>query len=302
MQQFLDALSQQVLPLVQSGKSRIVAHSPVTSEDFALENVTPDSYIEAYPHDRERHTHYEWMWLLSGEAQMKVNGHVYTLAPGDFCFLPPQVLHADVYDRQTPSYESIWFGHWPGGITSTLFAYQQFGRSKILGRMTVPAPTLITTTVASLQNELENPGLDHAAAHSEAIRHGLLLQLVGQLLRAMEAGQDSDIATSSASAQVLLFLREHYAKNLTLSDIARHTHFSPNYLASRFKQETGQTIFDALTKIRVEHATRLLVEHQMPVNEVAKAVGYNSLDRFSRVFRQLKGVPPSQYGQHSSRA
>jgi len=292
MQQFLDALSLQVLPRVQSGKSRIVAHSPAP-----LENAAPDSYIEAYPHDRERHTYYEWMWLLSGEAQMKVNGRVYTLKPGDFCFLPPLVLHADVYDRQTPAYESIWFGHWPGVLSSTLFSYQQFGRSEILAGTSVVASPEITTTISTLQNELEQ-----RADYSQEVQQGLLLQLVALLLRALKSGESDEAASGSTSARVLFFLRENYAQNLTLSDVARHTHFSPNYLASIFKQETGQTIFDALAKIRVEHATRLLLENKLPVHEVAKAVGYNSLDRFSRVFRQLKGVPPSLYGQNSPRS
>jgi len=292
MQLFLDALLLQVLPRVQSGQSRIIAHSPAT-----LENSSPDSFIEAYPHDRERHTYYEWMWLLSGEAHMKINGRIYTLSPGDFCFLPPLVLHADVYDRQTPSYESIWFGHWPGVLSSTLFSYQQFGRTEIIAATSVPAPPVMTATITALQSELESD-----KPFSKEARHGLLLQLTALLLRALEAGENLDASLGSASSRVLLFLRENYAQNLTLSDIARHTHLSPNYLASIFKQENGQTIFDALTKIRVEHATRLLIETQMPVSEVAKAVGYNSLDRFSRVFRQLKGVPPSLYGQNSPRS
>ena len=292
MQQFLDALSLQVLPFVQSGKSRIVAHSTAS---LPLSEAS-DSYIEAYPHDRERHTYYEWMWLLSGEAHIKINGSVYTLSPGDFCFLPPLVLHADVYDRETPSYESIWFGHWPGVLSSTLFSYQQFGRSEIVAGTSVVASPQVTTTISTLQNELEQ-----RADYSEQVQQGLILQLVALLLRALKSGE-GEAAHGSTSARVLFFLRENYAQNLTLSDIARYTHFSPNYLASIFKQEAGQTIFDALAKIRIEHATRLLLEDQLPVNEIAKAVGYNSLDRFSRVFRQLKGVPPSLYGQKSPRS
>ena len=171
-----------------------------------------------------------------------------------------------------------------------------FGRSEILAATSAVASPQITTTISTLQNELE-----HRADYSQEVQQGLLLQLVALLLRALKTGE-SEAASGSTSARVMFYLRENYAQNLTLSDIARHTHFSPNYLASIFKQETGQTIFDALAKIRIEHATRLLLEDKLPVYEIAKAVGYNSLDRFSRVFRQLKGVPPSLYGQNSPRS
>jgi YesN/AraC family two-component response regulator len=103
------------------------------------------------------------------------------------------------------------------------------------------------------------------------------------------------------SSLVLTFLEQHYARDLTLAEIARSTFLTPNYLSTLFKRETGSSIVEALAQIRVEQATHLLMEHNLPLAEVARAVGYNNLDRFSRVFRKHKGVAPRYYGKNTGK-
>ena len=102
---------------------------------------------------------------------------------------------------------------------------------------------------------------------------------------------DSSQAVSSAKA----FLRDNYACRLTLREIADHVHLNPQYFSVLFKRETGRSVTDHLTSLRMEQAKALLKETLLPINEVARAVSYEDPDYFSRVFRKTCALSPRQY-------
>ena len=102
---------------------------------------------------------------------------------------------------------------------------------------------------------------------------------------------DSSQAVSSAKA----FLRDNYTRRLTLSEIAGHVHLNPQYFSVLFKRETGCSVTDHLTTLRVERAKTLLKETLLPINEIARTVSYEDPDYFSRVFHKYCGLSPRQY-------
>lgn len=291
MQEPFFALQEIVLPALESGNYAIVSDFSSTSESDSK------NYIEAYSYDKESHTHYEWMWLLSGEAHMKIAGQVHKLLPGDFCFLPPLVPHADVYDRDTPAYTSLWFSHLGSNLTTLVFSYQPWGQQEV-GRIEgIYATEEMGRVLVDLQREISSD-----EPYSQTLARALLLQLAAILARSIELKQQEasrSMMLGPISNKVITYLRENYKRDLSLSEIADNTFLTPNYLSTVFKQETNLTIWEALARIRVEYATRLLMENKIPLHMVAQSVGYNSLDRFTRVFRRIKGVAPKYYGKES---
>lgn len=97
--------------------------------------------------------------------------------------------------------------------------------------------------------------------------------------------------------QIVKYIHDHYAKELTLQDIARQIYLSPDYFSRLFKKEVGCTYAEYLTKVRVERAKALLSNPALSVAEVAQKVGYHDPNYFSRVFRKVVGVSPSDYRQ-----
>lgn len=93
------------------------------------------------------------------------------------------------------------------------------------------------------------------------------------------------------------YLHSNYAKDISLQDIAKDIHLSRNYLATVFKQETGKTIGEALTIIRLERSKLLLAEGRLSINEIAKEIGYHSSEHFCRIFRRYEKIAPSRYGK-----
>ncbi len=86
-----------------------------------------------------------------------------------------------------------------------------------------------------------------------------------------------------------------YMKNLGVIDIAGEVYLSPNYISMVFKQETGESITEYLTKVRIEKAKQLLRSTDCKILEISELVGYENPNYFSTVFKKYTGVYPQKY-------
>ena len=107
--------------------------------------------------------------------------------------------------------------------------------------------------------------------------------------------ENSLSVSSNIYFQVIYYLHFHYKEDLALEDIARHLYYNKNYLCSLLKAQTGQSFIDLLHEVRIFHTCALLKTTDTAINEIAYEVGFNSLETFFRVFRNLKGLSPSEY-------
>jgi AraC-like DNA-binding protein/ligand-binding sensor protein len=91
------------------------------------------------------------------------------------------------------------------------------------------------------------------------------------------------------------FIHAHFQWPLALKHVAQHAHVNPFYLCRLFKQATGMTLTDYVTRLRLEEAKRLLLDPSRRVADVIFAVGFGSVSRFNTVFKQQMGLAPRQY-------
>jgi len=82
---------------------------------------------------------------------------------------------------------------------------------------------------------------------------------------------------------------------LSLDDLATELQVSPGHLSRVLKQATGVPFVEALARVRVRKATILLGDPSVKMYEVAERVGYASQHYFSRAFRRVLGVAPTDY-------
>lgn len=71
--------------------------------------------------------------------------------------------------------------------------------------------------------------------------------------------------------------------------------YSPYYLSRKFRAETGKSISDYLSFVRIERAKQLLLNPDLPVQDISDALGFSTRSYFSQTFHQLTGETPSQY-------
>ena len=100
----------------------------------------------------------------------------------------------------------------------------------------------------------------------------------------------------SILSRITAYIRSHFRNpSLKIQDIANEVHFSSAYLSYLFKKEMKRNLWDYVTELRIEEAKRLLETTDMKRYEIAYAVGYESPEHFSRMFKRYTGVSPAEY-------
>ena len=103
---------------------------------------------------------------------------------------------------------------------------------------------------------------------------------------------------NSIVSQAEHFIHTNYAQPISLALVAEKIDVSPNYLSSLFHKELGESYSKYVTRVRMEHAKRLMKENPgIRIYEIVNKVGYISVKHFSYVFKQLFGVTPGEYQQ-----
>src|SRR5699024_10185470 len=91
------------------------------------------------------------------------------------------------------------------------------------------------------------------------------------------------------------YIQQHYQEALRLEDVSSAVGFNATYFSALFKKETGQNFMDYLTELRVNKSKELLCRDDLSVQDVAELVGYRDLKYFSRLFKKITVVSPSDY-------
>ncbi len=97
------------------------------------------------------------------------------------------------------------------------------------------------------------------------------------------------------------YMMDHLNQPLQVSTLAAQANVSPSHFFALFKRLTGCPPMDYFTRLRMRHACRLLHSTSASVKEVAAELGYDDPFYFSRVFKSVNKVPPSEYRQQLHR-
>ncbi|MCD7964352.1 MAG: AraC family transcriptional regulator [Clostridiaceae bacterium] len=101
---------------------------------------------------------------------------------------------------------------------------------------------------------------------------------------------------SDSVNRTLDFIKNNYHRDLTLEDIANEVYLSAGYLSSIFKEETGCTVIEYMTGVRMKKATELLFEIPViKVKDIAERLGYHNVQSFIRYFKKYYGVAPAEF-------
>lgn len=94
----------------------------------------------------------------------------------------------------------------------------------------------------------------------------------------------------------ITYINDHYSEpELSLNQVCRHVFLSLSYFSGLFKQQTGDTFVEYLTRLRLEKAKQLLVATQLKTYDIAERVGYSDPQYFSVIFKRNTGRTPKEY-------
>lgn len=114
--------------------------------------------------------------------------------------------------------------------------------------------------------------------------------------------QQQSLAASAEEAKeervifsITRYIQQHLSEDISLRYLAEQFHMNPQYISQLFKNEIGVNFLAYLTSIRMEKAKSLLLTTAIPVTEIAEAVGFHDYRVFSKTFKKVEKMTPTQY-------
>lgn len=119
-----------------------------------------------------------------------------------------------------------------------------------------------------------------------------LYRFLSQLLREIESPSQ---ATSSLVTSAKTYIDSHFQSLEGIHEVADLCQVSHEHLSRCFHKETGHTLQQYLTKLRVEHALYLLLNTNASIGEIAVSCGFQNGNYFAKVFKKFLQCTPEEY-------
>ena len=95
--------------------------------------------------------------------------------------------------------------------------------------------------------------------------------------------------------KILRFIEEHYAEDITLTDLSMSANISKSECSRCFKLSMNTTPYKYLTEYRLSKAAQLLKKTNEPIGNIAAAVGFHQMSHFGKCFKEKTGCSPKAY-------
>ena len=98
--------------------------------------------------------------------------------------------------------------------------------------------------------------------------------------------------------KILSYIEENYKNRITLKDISGHIHLCESECTRLFKRHMNTTLFSFLQEYRIEQSLEYLKTGEA-ISDVARVVGFEDSNYYSKVFTKIKGCSPREYRKHN---
>ncbi len=274
-------------------------------ENYGFDRISAFNLATGFK-SRSYHAHWhpygEIAMVGPGETNVfRVNQQTYTLSEGDFLLIWPMEVH-EIIDADREKSLIIQFSN---TFMNSLFDLQRimhFYRN--LHALSIKAHPRLVSELKSIADRMKEIFL--SAAPNRELRCCMLLM---EFMLTLDQHREEFVSeirngdpysyTDTATHRMIM-VTDYIKNNLTADDLsqgamARLAGVNKDYFSRIFRSITGMNYSKWLNTIRLEKATELLGDQGMSLTEVAMSSGFQSISSFNRVFREEKGMSPSEY-------
>lgn len=238
------------------------------------------------PHtsSRSRLASYLFFIVISGKGELYYDGQRYELRAGSCVFIDC----GKAYRHSTD--DDLWklkWCHFNGPEMNSIYAKYRARGGKPVFSSDAPYGELLDSlyTIASSNSYVKDMKINAALGN-------LLVLLMEDAWNPEDAG----LAGKKKEMQkIRAYLDGNYGSKITLDDLSNDFYIDKFYLCERFKEQYGVTVNDYLINVRITEAKKLLRFTDKSMEEIADEVGVNSAAYFSRLFKKVEGVSPSEF-------
>lgn len=246
----------------------------------------PDWFYNFHQHDVDA----EIIFIAAGNGAYMLDSTVYPIEAGDLLLINPGVVHGLASDAHHAL--DVWT------LSLTGLALPGLTPNHIIKPYAMPVAASGEQSLF-LRAAMEQLYVQHEtkAAYAVEAAHALavsILLLARQLAR-QEAAVGTLPAHNALALQALAYINTHYREPLTLESLAASFHTSPGQLSHALTAECGASPANYIASRRVSEAQALLLHTSLPVEDIARTVGYLVPADFERDFVRRIGMKPADF-------
>ncbi|NCA98503.1 MAG: AraC family transcriptional regulator [Clostridia bacterium] len=236
----------------------------------------------------ERHPFWELTYVDKASLVTEVDGKRFKLQQGDAIFYSPGQFHCQYSDAEVAAnFITVTFG------------------------MAMQDESLITNQVFHLKREQvdilnrilrekDNPSYftdDLILCYLKElvitlVRSNLQVSPVQTLENHLRINVEKDMISRAMS-----YIHLNLNNKISIAEIAAEVHVSPSYVSAVFKRRQGMTLVEYITHVKLEKSKDMIREGNLNLTEIAKALGFNSVHYYSRLFKTKYSISPSEYSR-----
>lgn len=256
------------------------------------------------------HDFMELSYVKDGAGTYEIEDKVIPVAKGDVVIINNIEKHRVTYPTAQPLYETVIHFHpsliWMNEDLSRDYQYLKlfrYNQAAFNNR-----PQLCAGTGVEIQAQFCAIAKEYTAQQPfyELMIKSRLLTIITLLLRDCGVNPINDSDAISRRNQIerldmiLQYIKENFAKGLSLETTARRFYMNASYFSDYFKKNVGINFSDFLAKARVHEAIRLMGGSSASITEITYAVGFNNPTSFYNAFKKVTGLNPGDYKKKSS--
>ena len=251
------------------------------------------------------HSFVESCYVASGSGTFFIAGKEYKLAAGDAFIAQPGQPHEIVSSRSDPLHIYFW-AHTVERVEPPPPRRSGAGEGaleELVQMLTTPATPLVR--IPSLDAVLTLMAQEAANRFPGyvCVLNGLFTKLVVDTARAASPKavhpevrrNRARSVTESVVQTAVQYLQDNLAQRFEVRDVAAQVNLSERQLSRLFRNVTGTSILAYLTRLRMENAMQLLLHSELPIKQVAAAVGDPNTHYFTTLFGRHTRTTPGAF-------
>lgn len=222
------------------------------------------------------HNSFEFIAVLDGVMTITVEDKEYTLGKGECAVILPNEAHSYRTRNFSRSYLCVF---------STDYVSDFYNKTENLSA--VNSVFRLSDTEKTVSELLEP--INMFALKST------LYRILAVFYASTEFVKQENGSHRSFVHEVLGYIENHYAEDVTMHDVAKIMGYTYSYFSGLFNRIFKTGFSALLNECRVSYASRLLIASDKAISEIASVCGYNSLRVFNRNFYKFKNQTPTEF-------
>ena len=269
-------------------------------EDIKLQQGTSSFYayqfqVPFFEFKWHYHPEYELTYIVKGNGYRIVGNTYENYTEGDLVLLGPNLPHTWTGKAvESESFEAIVIQFSKEFITAFLGFDESYSIKKLLENSARGIAFEATQElVQAIKTLIEKEGIDRILQLISALN-----QLAQSNYKLITPNTFHTIASKKSELrinEVCLFIQNNFNSNITLNQVASQIYLTESNFCKFFKKATGKTFSDYLNEIRINEASRLLLQTDKTISQISFECGFETLSYFNRVFLKKKNQTPSVF-------